>query len=247
MSQKDKISLWKTVPILSALAFSVLLFVCCFFVEETISALPFLANYIDAGKSIFFPFIPRINLLFFLPEKAQVLPFTFGHLLDFIILVNLSMVINPIALPFYKKVSNEYQNSLFYDLPMGIIDQRQIPICVLLNVSPVILLNRHKTIDHAKEADLKHASIRTGMASDRSRDEETEHGYSVGTLARLRAIFMEPKYRQDREPPITRSSSLNRSRERLLRRDLRPARFYNARAAFASFFASLPTPSARYR
>jgi hypothetical protein len=240
MNQKNLISLWKTIPILSAFTFSVLLFVCSFSVKGTISALPLVAGYIGEGKSMFMPFIPRINLLFFLPEEAQVLPFTFGHLLDFIILVSLSMVINPIALPFWKKVCHEHQNNLYYDLHIGNAHPRQRPTCVLLDVNRAILLNRHDALDHPKLAGLKHACIRTGMNSGRSYDEETEHGYPAGNLARLRARFLESMHRQDREPPIIITSSLYRSRERLPGRDLFAARFYIARAVIASFFVSRP-------
>jgi hypothetical protein len=247
MKQKDLIALWKVIPILSAFAFSLLLFVSIFCVQGTISALPFFASYIEEGKSMFMPFIPRINLFFFLPEEAQVLPFTFGHLLDFIILVNLSMVINPIALPFCKKVSHEYQNSLYYDLHIGNAHPRQRPICVLLDVNRVILLNGHDVLDHSKQAGLKHACIRTGMNSGQLCDEETEHGYPNGAPARLRARFLEPPQRQDRKPLITRSSFLYRSLGRLPRLAISTARFYVTRAVFASLFVSRPTFLMRYR
>ncbi len=247
MNQKHLISLWKIVPILSAFAFSLFLFVCCFSVKGTISALPLLAGYIGEGKSVFMPFIPRINLLFFLPEKAQVLPFTFGHLLDFIILVNLSMVINPIALPFYKKVSHEYRNNLYYDLHIGNALPRQRPTFALLDVNRVILLDKHDVLDLPNEAGLKHACIRKGMNSGRSYDEEIEHVFPVGILAWLRARFLKPLFQLDREPPITLASSLSRSRGRLPRQMLSTARFYIVRAVIASLFVSRPTFFMRYR
>ncbi len=247
MNQKDLISWCKAIPVLSAFAFSLLLFVCCFFVKETISAWPFLASYIDAGKSMFLPFVPRINLLFFLPEKARVLPFTFGHLLDFIILVNLSMVINPIAFPFWKKVSHEYQNNLYYDLHLENARLRLRPICVLLDVNRVILSDRQDLLDHSKEAGLKSASIRTWMKSRRSCDEEKEHGYSVGILARSRARYLELVHRQDMDTPITHPSFLYRFRESLAIRFFSTERFHVTRAAIALFSVSTPSFLMRYR
>ncbi len=238
MNRKDLISIWKIVPILSAFAFSLLMFVCCFFVNGTISALPLFASYIDAGKSMFIPFIPRINVFFFLPEEAQVIPFTFGHLLDFIILVNLSMVINPITLPFFKKVSHEYKNNLYYDLHLGNTHQRQKPLFALLDANRVILLGRHEVLDHPNEAGWKYACVRTGTKPRRSYDDETENGYPAGILARSGAKFSKPIYQQDRELSTTRALSLYRFRERLPGLYIPTARFYVARAVIASFFAS---------
>jgi hypothetical protein len=240
MNQKSLITIWKAIPLLCAFSFSLLIFVCCFFVKETISALPFLADYIDAGKSIFLPFIPRINLFFFLPEEAQILPFTVGHLLDFIILANLSMVINPIALPFCKKVSHEYQNNLFYDLYIGNTRSRQRPTCALLDVNRVILLDRRDVFGQSNEVGLTHASTRTGMEHGRTRDDMSTHEHPFGRPARLRAIVSKSMCRQFRGLRLAGASFLYRF-QRLPGRDLVTARFHFARAVFASLFVSKST------
>lgn len=155
MQRTHLILIWKTIPLLCAFSFSLLMFICIFFVNGTISALPFVASYIDAGKSIFIPFVPKINLFCFLPEAAQVLPFTFGHLIDFVIIVNTLMVINPIALPFYKKVNNEYRNEMFYDLHLGAVNTRQRAVHAMLDAPCTIMLDRQSSIDDQPECCLQ--------------------------------------------------------------------------------------------
>jgi hypothetical protein len=222
MNRKNLITVWKTIPLLCAFSFSVLMFVCVFCVNGTISALPFFASYIETGNSIFLPFIPRINLFCFLPEEAQILPFTFGHLLDFIILVNLSMVINPITLPFYKKVNDEYQNNLYYDLHIGATRPRQRTSCAILDVNRVAFLDKY-----------------------RARDGAYQHGHQVGCVS-LRVGSSEDRQRQDLVQPVTNKSFLHRSRGRLLELDLVSARIHLARAVIASLFAPKPLIFARY-
>jgi hypothetical protein len=227
MNQKNWIIIWKTIPLLCAFSFSLLMFVCVFFVNGTISALPFFASYIDAGSSFFLPFIPRINLFCFLPEDAQILPFTFGHLIDFIIIVNLSMVINPIAFPFYKKVSNEYQNNMYYDLHLGAIHPRQRVSCALFDMKPAILLEKHDALDHSGKMDSKRWFNRMDNTLSRLCDDDV--------------------FRQYRKVRIAVTSFVHRSRGRFFEHVFVTARTRFARAFRASFFAPTRLIFARYR
>ena len=48
-----------------------------------------LKEYIDSGNSIFIPYIPYINVFWFLSEKNQVIRLSIGQLLDLIIIYNI--------------------------------------------------------------------------------------------------------------------------------------------------------------
>ncbi len=247
LNQKGMVSLWKIIPILSAFAFSLLLFVCCFCVKETISAMPFLASYIDAGKSVFLPFIPRINLFCFLPEDAQVLPFTIGHLIDFIFIVNLSMVVNPIALPFCKKVSREYQQNQFFDLHIGYVHPRQRATWTFLDVHPTILVNNQSVLDDVKEPGFGQGLRRPGLCGMRRLDGEAKDGHAVGFFAWLWSRPLRSTNWRGSEGIHTRISPLYRIHTELPGRERVATRSRFAPAFFASLFVPIPTLSARHR
>lgn len=151
-NRDDLIKVWKAIPVLCTLFLSALVFVCCFSVKETISSLPLIVRYLTEGKSFFFPFLPAMSLRGFLPDDAQVIPLTIGQLLDFIIFVNLVTVGNPIAIPFYRKVCQEYQHGQFYDLHIGGPRARQSSTWCLIDATPTILLNNHCTLADIQDA-----------------------------------------------------------------------------------------------
>lgn len=53
----------------------------------------FLYGFITSGNSIFIPSLPYINILWFLPDRYQIIQFSSGHLIDIIIIINLSFSI----------------------------------------------------------------------------------------------------------------------------------------------------------
>lgn len=60
-------------------------------------------NYVSSGNSFFIPFLPNVNLLGFLPEKYQIIQFSFGHLIDIIIIANIFHWILSSIYHYYKK------------------------------------------------------------------------------------------------------------------------------------------------
>ncbi|MEX2684130.1 MAG: hypothetical protein Q6373_021350 [Candidatus Sigynarchaeota archaeon] len=247
MNQKDKINIYKAVPLLFAFTFALILFVFFFCVKETISALPLFASYIDAGNSVFLPFIPRVNLLFFLPESAQVLPFTIGHLIDFIIIVNLIVVVNPVAYPYYKKISNEYQYNQFYDLYVGYSHSLQKEPQILLDIDPMILVNRQCVFDDLKELESGHVSMQPGTI-----DEQLVHHDATDKHA---VRFVEPPGSRQLQsticfhpaPDVPRSSSLHRTRAIFLGYGRNGTRSRVARAVFTLLFSLIPIFCSRHR
>jgi hypothetical protein len=76
----------------------------------------FFNNYIGSGNSFFIPFLPKINLLWYLPKPFSMISFSLGHLIDIIILINIiGYLQSSIYHYFVKKVYlNEYSQVLMY-------------------------------------------------------------------------------------------------------------------------------------
>ncbi len=247
MSQKTLIKIWKTAPLIFTFSFSLLLFVCFFCVKEMLSALPMFASYIEAGKSVFLPFIPRINLFCFLPEEAQVLPFTIGHLIDFVIIVNLSMVVNPIALPFYKKVRREYQQNQFFDLHIGYVRPRQRPTWVFFDVNPTILLNNQCVLDDSKGPGFGCVSDMSETRRQRMISSKAKDSHAVGFITRFQSRPLRSPKSLGLEPITTRISPACSKSAGIPARDLTVTRYRVSHNIFASVFTSTSSISVRHR
>ncbi|HEY0089290.1 MAG TPA: hypothetical protein VGB37_10625, partial [Candidatus Lokiarchaeia archaeon] len=82
----------KQLKIIPLFIFSTLSFIATLFYIflKDIQILPILLKeYIDSGNSIFIPYIPYINVFWFLSEKNQVIRLSIGQLLDLIIIYNI--------------------------------------------------------------------------------------------------------------------------------------------------------------
>lgn len=79
------------------------------YVENIPSFFSYFVQYVEDGQSIFLPFFPKINVLGFLPNAEQFTKFTFGHLFDIIIVVNLIILFETIIYHYYikRKVNNK--------------------------------------------------------------------------------------------------------------------------------------------
>jgi len=73
-----------------------------------------LKDYETSGNSIFFPSLTYINLLWFLPEKYQILQFSVGRLIDIIIILNCSCYIETIFYHYIKNVCINGEVRVFY-------------------------------------------------------------------------------------------------------------------------------------
>ena len=74
--------------------------------------------YFTSGKSLFFPFLPYNNILWFLPEKDQFIQFSTGHLIDVILIMNIVAFVERSCYHYYVKVclNKNYQEPFMLDL-----------------------------------------------------------------------------------------------------------------------------------
>jgi hypothetical protein len=77
----------------------------------------FLNDYFSSGRSIFLPFLPYSNLLWFLPKGDQIIKFSTGQLIDIILLINIIAFIERSGYHYYMKVclSKNYIGSQSFD------------------------------------------------------------------------------------------------------------------------------------
>jgi hypothetical protein len=61
-------------------------------------------NYLISGKSLFFPFLPSYNVFWFLPEEAQIIQFSTGHLIDIILITSIISLTEICGYQYYKKI-----------------------------------------------------------------------------------------------------------------------------------------------
>lgn len=71
--------------------------------------------YINSGNSFFFPSLPYINLLWFLPKKYQMFQFSLGHLIDIFIIINLIPCIETGVYHYIKRVCLNEDHLIFID------------------------------------------------------------------------------------------------------------------------------------
>ncbi|TFF99035.1 MAG: hypothetical protein EU541_05970 [Promethearchaeota archaeon] len=82
---------------------SSLLFIFIFFIRDIPLFSLIFKDYIDSGKSLFLPFIPEYNLIFYVPEYAPSVNFTVGHLIDTIIIINLYFYVETSVYHYIKR------------------------------------------------------------------------------------------------------------------------------------------------
>lgn len=64
----------------------------------------FFNNYFKAGKSLFLPFLPCSNIIWFLPEETQIIQFSTGHLIDIIFIINIIAIVDRSCYHYYIRV-----------------------------------------------------------------------------------------------------------------------------------------------
>ncbi len=105
MKRTNKLPLLKAIPILGVLSMGVLVLVSVICINESKSFLPAFATYIDSGRSLFIPDLPRIDILWFLPLELQFIPLTLGNVIDIVIFINIGLVLNRIPYECYRRAS----------------------------------------------------------------------------------------------------------------------------------------------
>ena len=76
-----------------------------------------LKDYLISGNSFFFPTLPKINILWFLPKKYQIIRLSIGQCIDIIIVLNLTCYIESLIYHYIKWtiLNKEPQILLFLD------------------------------------------------------------------------------------------------------------------------------------
>ncbi|MFX0032609.1 MAG: hypothetical protein ACFE8E_09990 [Candidatus Hodarchaeota archaeon] len=84
----------------------------------------FFSDYFGSGSSIFIPFLPKINLLWFLPEPFF---FSLGHLIDIVILINaIGYIQTSIYHYFVKKVYLNVYSRVLMDLNVDSLGSKEL-------------------------------------------------------------------------------------------------------------------------
>ena len=88
------------------------------FLKDVPVLLSLLEKYFTSGNSFFFPFIPNINVLWFFPEKYQIICLSIGQLIDIFIVINLITYIDSSFYHYVKNVclNNESLTFTFLDI-----------------------------------------------------------------------------------------------------------------------------------
>lgn len=79
----------KVIVFLSVIATFCLTVVSILLSAGIIPLIPEIAEYFETGTSLFFPDLPKLNLLAFLPKSLQFFPLNLGHLIDIFLITNI--------------------------------------------------------------------------------------------------------------------------------------------------------------
>ncbi len=74
----------------------------------------FFYDYFTSNNSIFIPSLPYINILWFLPYKYQITQFSIGHLIDIVIIINLSFSIQACFYHYIQRVCLNEETQIFF-------------------------------------------------------------------------------------------------------------------------------------
>ena len=105
MKRTNKLPLLKAMPLLGVFSLGVVFLVCTICINESRTFLPAFAAYIDSGRSLFIPDLPRIDLLWLLPPEQQFIPLTWGNVIDIVIFINIGLILNKIPYDCYRRAS----------------------------------------------------------------------------------------------------------------------------------------------
>jgi hypothetical protein len=126
MMRTNTLALAKAIPLLGVFSLGVLALVCAVCINESKAFLPALATYMDSGRSLFIPDIPRINLLWFLPQGQQIIPLTWGNIIDIVIFINIGLILNRIPYDCYRRASESQRLDQIFDLHLDRRDAKDI-------------------------------------------------------------------------------------------------------------------------
>lgn len=102
MSNNKKLNELSVIPLIIFLSSSFLIIFIYMLLSDVPLISSLLKNYFISGNSIFFPALPNINILWFLPKKFQIIQLSVGQFIDIIIILNFTCYIESIIYHYIK-------------------------------------------------------------------------------------------------------------------------------------------------
>ncbi len=102
MTSHKKFNELRVIPLIIFLTSSFLIIFTCILLSDIPFISSILKDYLLSGNSFFFPTLPTINILWFLPKKFQIFPITIGQCIDLIIILNLTCYVESLIYHYIK-------------------------------------------------------------------------------------------------------------------------------------------------
>ena len=102
MRSSEKLKELRVIPLIIFLSSSFLIIFTYLFLRDIPVMSSLLQDYIISGNSLFFPTLPKTNILWFLPKKFQIFPITIGQCIDLIIILNLTCYVESLIYHYIK-------------------------------------------------------------------------------------------------------------------------------------------------
>ena len=102
MTSNKKLNELRVIPLIIFISSNFLIIVTYMLLSDIPLISSHLEDYIISGNSFFFPTLPTINILWFLPKKFQILPITIGQCIDLIIILNLTCYVESLIYHYIK-------------------------------------------------------------------------------------------------------------------------------------------------
>lgn len=102
MTRSKKLNELRVIPLIILLSSSFLIILTYILLSDMPLISSLLEDYIISGNSFFFPTLPNINILWFLPKKYQILPITIGQCVDLIIILNFTCYVESLIYHYIK-------------------------------------------------------------------------------------------------------------------------------------------------
>lgn len=102
MTSNKKLNELRVIPLIIFLTSSFLIIFTYMLLSDIPLISSLLKDYLISGNSFFFPTLPTINILWFLPKKFQIIPITIGQCIDLIIILNLTCYVESLIYHYIK-------------------------------------------------------------------------------------------------------------------------------------------------
>ncbi|MFW9969057.1 MAG: hypothetical protein ACFFDF_02575 [Candidatus Odinarchaeota archaeon] len=100
----QKLDLLKRIWIISFLISIVPTTLICLFFRDILVLNTIIHDFYSSGKSIFLPFLPCANILWFLPKELQFMQLSIGQVIDIVIILNIIAIIERGGYQYYLRI-----------------------------------------------------------------------------------------------------------------------------------------------